>query len=79
MKCGTKPPKGCTVWDAPEQTYAVVACTMATYGEASKFIVQQFLPKQGYQQAGAMHEFYPKEFRDIGKDTLYLYFTIRKA
>jgi hypothetical protein len=52
---------------------------MATYGEASKFIVQQFLPKQGYQQAGAMHEFYPKEFRDIGKDTLYLYFTIRKA
>lgn len=30
----TKPPEGWTVWDVPEQTYAVIACTMGTYGEA---------------------------------------------
>ena len=41
---GTKPPKGWTVWDVPEQTYAVIGCTMATYGEAYKFVIQQFLP-----------------------------------
>jgi hypothetical protein len=49
---------------------------MGTYGEAYKFVVQQFLPKEGYTQVGAMHEFYPKEFKDIEKDTLYLYFPI---
>ena len=76
---GTKPPEGWTIWDVPEQTYAVIACTMATYGEAYKLVIQQFMPKEGYEQAGAMHEFYPKEFQDIKKDTLYLYFPIKKA
>jgi hypothetical protein len=42
--------------------YAVVACTIATYGEAYKLVVRQFLPEKGYEQAGAVHEFYPKEF-----------------
>ncbi len=76
---GTKPPKGWSIWAVPEQTYAVIACTMATYGEVFKFVVQQFLPKEGYRLAGAMHEFYPKGFRDIEKDTLYLYFTIKRS
>ena len=75
---GTKPPEGWTVWDVPEQTYAVIGCTMATYGEAYKFVIQQFLPKEDYGQSGAMHEFYPREFRDIEKDTLHLYFPIKK-
>lgn len=75
---GAKPPEGWKTWDIPKQTYAVIACTMATYGEAFKFVVQQFLPMEGYEQAGAMHEFYPKEFQDPEKGTLYLYFPIKK-
>ena len=78
VKAGTKPPKGWTIWDVPKQTYAVIACTMATYGEAFMFVVQQFLPKEGYERAGAMHEFYPKEFRDAEKGTLYLWFPIKR-
>jgi len=52
---------------------------MGTYGDAFKFVVKQFLPKKGYKQAGAVHEFYPKEFQNIEKDTLYLYFPIKIA
>jgi predicted transcriptional regulator YdeE len=74
----TQPPKGWTIWNIPEQMFTVIACTMATYGEAYNFIIQQFLPKEGYEQVGAMHEFYPKEFQNIEKDTLYLYIPIIK-
>jgi hypothetical protein len=66
-----KPPEGWHIWEVPEHTYAVVACTMVTYGEAFKFFLQLFLPKEGYEQAGAVHEFYPKEFRDTRNGTLY--------
>lgn len=76
---GTKPPEGWKTWDVPTQVYGVIACTMATYGEAFKFVVQQFLPKEGYEQVGATHEFYPKEFQGIEKGTLYLYIPIKKA
>ncbi|UCE44139.1 MAG: GyrI-like domain-containing protein [Candidatus Bathyarchaeota archaeon] len=79
VEAGTKPPEGWTIWEVPEQTYAAIACTMITYGEATKLVVQQFLPKEGYEQAGAMHEFHPGAFQDIEKDTLYLYFTIKKT
>lgn len=79
MKADVKPPAGWSVWTMPKQTFAVVACTMATYGEAYRYVVQQFLPKEGYVQAGATHEFYPKEFRDIKKDGFYLYITVKKA
>jgi hypothetical protein len=51
---------------------------MATYGEAYKYVVQQFLPKESYMQAGATHEFYPREFRDVKKDTFCLYVTVKK-
>jgi predicted transcriptional regulator YdeE len=78
LKADMKSPMGWSVWIMPKQTFAVVACTMATYGEAYRFVVQQFLPKEGYVQAGATHEFYPKEFRDIKKDTFYLYITVKK-
>jgi predicted transcriptional regulator YdeE len=75
---GTEPPEGWTVWDVPEQTFAVVACTFATYGEAFRFGLNDFLPAEGYGLAGAVHEFYPEEYRDIERDSLYLYFPVRK-
>ena len=77
LKADVKPPVGWKVWKVPAQIYAVVACTMATYGEAYA-VVQQFLAKEGYVQSGAMHEFYPAEFRDTKKDAIYLYVTVKK-
>jgi predicted transcriptional regulator YdeE len=77
LKVDVEPPVGWKVWKVPAQTYAAVACTMATYGEASA-LVQQSLPKEGYVQSGAMHEFYPAEFQDVAKDTFYLYVTVKK-
>lgn len=79
MNGDARPPNGWSVWKMPEHTYVVVACTMATYGEAYKYILQQFLPREGYVRAGAVHEFYPKEFQDVEKDTLHLYITVKKA
>jgi predicted transcriptional regulator YdeE len=79
MKANKKPPAGWSIWKMPRQTYAVVPCTMATYGEAYRYVVQQFLPKEGYVQAGALHEFYPREFRDIEKDTFHLYIAVKRA
>jgi len=73
-----RPPKGWAIWNVPEKIYAVIACTFATYGEAYQFVRQQFLPKENYEPAGAVHEFYPPEFKDVGKDTLYLYFPVGK-
>jgi predicted transcriptional regulator YdeE len=78
VETDTKPPEGWTIWAVPKQTHVVIACTMGTYGEAYKFVVQHFLSKEGYMLVGAMHEFYPKEFQDIEKDTLFLYFPIKK-
>jgi predicted transcriptional regulator YdeE len=78
LKADVKPPAGWSVWKMPKQIFAVVACKMPTYGEALKFVVQQFLPKEGYAVVGATHEFYPAEFRDFEKDTLYLYVTVKK-
>lgn len=74
----TKAPEGWTVWDVPEQMYAVVACTWATYLEAFQFVLQQFLPREGYEQVGELREFYPEEFHDIERNTIYLYFPVKE-
>lgn len=74
-----KPPAGWSVWKMPEQTFAVVDCTMATYGEAYRYVVSEFLPKEGYVRSGAVHEFYPKEFGDIKKDAFCLYVPVKKG
>ncbi len=78
LKDNVKPPAGWSVWKMPKQTFAVVACTMATYGEAYRFVIQQFLPTKGYVVAGAAHEFYPREFQDIKKDTFSIYIAVKK-
>ena len=72
-----KAPKGWTVWSVPKQKYAMISCTVGTYGDAYK-LFQQFLSKEDYALAGALYEFYPKEFKDVEKDTLFLYFPIQK-
>jgi predicted transcriptional regulator YdeE len=72
-------PEGWDIWEIPELTYVVVTCTFPDYEDAFKFVVNDFLPKNGYKQTGAQHEFYPEEFKDIEKDFIDLYFIVSKA
>jgi len=74
----TGAPAGWTLWRVPDTTFAVIACTMATYGKAWDYFHDEFQPNSDYEQAGAVHEFYPAGFRVLGIDTMYLYFTVRK-
>ena len=78
IKPSTTPPRGWTIWKVPEKSFAVIDCTFATYGEAYQFVLQQFLPKKNYVRDGAVHEFYPADFRDVGKDTLCLYIPVKR-
>ena len=72
-------PKGWMVWRVPTSTFAVVRCTVASYGDAWREFHAEFLKSGSYQPAGAVHESYPKDFVNPATDSLYLYFTIRKA
>lgn len=74
----TEAPDGWTLWRVPPTTFAVIACTMATYGKAWEYFHNEFLPNSEYEPAGAVHEFYPASFRDPARDPLCLYFTVRK-
>ncbi len=73
----TQAPKGWTMWTVPASTFARIACTMRTYGDAWRYVDDQFLRGQDYEQGGAVHEFYPSEFQDPEEDTFYLYFTLK--
>ncbi len=42
---GTEAPEGLTTWDVPEQTYAVITCTVPTIMEAYQFFHKEWLPK----------------------------------
>lgn len=68
-----EPPSGWTRWCIPPKTYVVVPCTMESYGQAFDYVLGQYLPREGYVLAGAVHEYYPQ---DGEKGSLYLYFPI---
>jgi predicted transcriptional regulator YdeE len=73
----TKPLPGWTIWNVPEQAFAVIQCTFESYMEAMTYVLREVLPKGKYELAGAIHEFYPKEFQDIEKDPFFLYCPIK--
>ena len=78
VRLETQAPEGWTLWVVPETTFATIACTMRTYGDAWQHVRNYFLQNKDYDQAGAVHEFYPSTFQNPEKDTFYLYFTIKK-
>jgi predicted transcriptional regulator YdeE len=65
-------PEGWTKWVIPAAKYAVVCCTLETYGEPFGFMMSKYLPENGCTLAGAVHEFYPEP----GGDQVCLYFPI---
>ncbi|MDJ0754472.1 MAG: GyrI-like domain-containing protein [Ardenticatenaceae bacterium] len=74
----TQAPEGWTLWEVPETTFAKVACTMRTYRAVWHYFHNQFLPDVNYEQAGAVHEYYPPGYRDPYRDAFYLFFTVKK-
>lgn len=76
---GTKAPEGLSTWEVPEQTYAVIRCTIKTIGDAYTFFQQEWLPEAGYQRgAGAEFEFYGEEFHGGEDEPMHMYFPIEK-
>jgi predicted transcriptional regulator YdeE len=75
----TRAPEGWCIWRVPKSTFAIIRCTVESYGEAWREFHVNFLKSGEYEQAGAVHEFYPKEFLNPATDPLYLYFTVRKV
>ena len=72
-------PEGMTVWEVPEQTYAVFPCTLKTIGEAYEYAFQTWLPGSGHERAdGPDFELYTEEFDPEAEDPkLYVYIPIK--
>lgn len=77
VEAGTEAPEGMTTWEVPEQTYAVVTCTVPTVDEAIRFFYKEWLPKHDCRHAGPEFEYYPEEWDE--KAPMYFYFPVRKA
>ncbi|MFX1486211.1 MAG: GyrI-like domain-containing protein [Promethearchaeota archaeon] len=75
---GTKPSKGWKTWNIPEQKFVAIACTLPTFRDGMTYFYKKFSPREGYEQAGAIHEYYPEGFRDPERDAVYLYIPITK-
>ena len=69
------PPVNWTKWVIPSYKYAVVKCTEDTYGSAFNYMLNEYLPQNQYNLAGAVHEFFDPK---CNNGELYLYFPIEK-
>lgn len=63
------------LWIVPETTFATVKCTMKTYVDALKY-GDGTLIADGYEAAGAIHEYYPVTFQNPDTDWFFLYFSV---
>lgn len=69
-------PESWTLWAVPSQSYVVTECTLESYGEAFDNVLNSYLPNNGYELIGAVHEYYPQE---ADKGTIHLYFPIARG
>lgn len=68
-------PAGWTKWIVPSYKFAVIQCNQDTYQREFKYMVNEYLPGNGYSIVGAVHEYYkPNE----SNGNLYLYFPIER-
>lgn len=68
-------PAGWTKWTIPAYTYAVIECRQTEYHEKFAYMLDTWLPDNGYSLVGAVHEFYKPGAAD---GALCLYFPIEK-
>jgi len=81
VESGIEVPEGMIIWKVPDQTYAVIRCTIPTIMQAYQFFAQEWSLKEGYQRAsGPEFEFYPENFNPEEEETsmIYLYIPIKK-
>lgn len=55
---GIRAPEGWNLWMIPACRYAVIRCTMRTYGEAMSKVLREFFPREGLLLAGPVQESY---------------------
>lgn len=79
LKLEVDPVKGWTIWQIPASTFAVIPCTLKTYQEALHYGNEVFLKTGVYEQAGAIHEYYPPEFSNPETDMIALYFMVKEV
>lgn len=68
-------PVGWIKWIIPSFKYAVIQCNLDTYQKKLKYMINEYLPSNGYSLVGAIHEYYqPNE----SNGNLFLYFPIER-
>lgn len=75
VKDNAAAPQNWTKWVVPTYKYAVIKCSQDTYRDAFSYMLNDYLPQNGFKNVWAVHEYYDP------KDTngeLYLYFPIEK-
>jgi predicted transcriptional regulator YdeE len=74
---GTIAPEGLTTWDVPEETYAVIQCTIKTIMDAYRHFTEWCSDKGHLRKEGPEFEYYPEGWRETG--LIYVYFPIEKT
>jgi AraC family transcriptional regulator len=70
-------PAGMTVWEIPEQRYAVFPCTLPTLHEAYRHAFEDWLPRSSYERVdGPDFELYTEEFEPT-ESRMYIYVPIK--
>jgi predicted transcriptional regulator YdeE len=70
-------PEDMVVWEVPEQTYAVFACTLPTLHEAYRHAFEDWMPRSGYERVdGPDFELYTEEFEPT-ESRMYIYVPIK--
>lgn len=73
----TEAPEGMVIWDVPEQTYAVIQCTIKTIMDAFRHFTEWCSDKGYSRRKGPEFEFYPDGWLEPG--LIYAYFPIKKS
>ena len=73
-------PDGMTVWEVPEQTYAVFPCTLAEIGQTYEYAHGTWMPDKGYKRAdGPDFEYYDETFEPQDPESIiYIYIPVMK-
>ncbi len=76
---GSELPEDMKTWQVPEQTYAVIPCTLKTIHETYQYAFQTWLPQSEYDHSpGPDFEYYDDEFDPLEGTGLSVYIPVKK-
>jgi len=73
----TEAPEGMVTWDVPEQTYAMIRCTIETIMDAYRYLTEWCSDKGYFRKKGPEFEFYPDGWLET--DPIYMHFPIERT